>query len=633
MSWFGSSTPIVAHLDCQINEATSESIPNGELDLSTALEVTDIIRSKAIPAKQCMRALKKRIGMVYSNPNLLKLSLQLTDLCVKNGGYHFLVEVSSKEFIDYLVDFVFKVHYNLKKPDVAQNEAKKEIGDLILSLLQNWAHFFENLRQLEYTGKAYAQLIKEGYTFPESKVNGALTQGFIDSEAPPDWIDSNECMICYTPFSLMNRKHHCRSCGGVYCQTHSSHNVPLMSMGITNPVRVCDNCYTKMKSKSDGGDVGASSKKRVSRKEPLVDLEEEQLKKAIELSLKENNSTAGLRKPSKVEYDRNDPSNGEDEDKDLKMAIERSLRESGGDKKTLELQQKQQQQKHYQQQQQLQQQEEVSEFYSNILPENYSQLRSNETMVPQQSGVSPISTQGTQSQIERNMTGASNAGSEDMLTQNEEDTVNLFHSLMSKIKSSPEKQANILYDTQLADLHSKVILIRPKLNKSFREAVEKYENCIEISNKIATISRLYNQFLENKLSLVYGNHSISDGNTGYYTSPPLNSVSYEDGGQNSLPYPSRSPHNSPPLHYPSQQPTTPYPSQYPHDETRDIDQEEGITAERFPSISQFENSERMGPSYMTFSTSRPSSPPVETEEIDFGSEEAPNSSEKPLIEL
>lgn len=636
MSWFGSSAPMVANLDRQIHEATSESIPNGELDLSTALEVTDIIRSKAIPAQQCMRALKKRIGMVFNNPNLLKLSLQLTDLCVKNGGYHFLVEVSSKEFIDYLVDFVFKVHYNLKKPDVAQNEARKEIGNLILSLVRSWAHFFENLRQLEYTGKAYAQLVKEGYKFPENKINGALTQGFIDSEAPPDWIDSNECMICYAPFSLINRKHHCRSCGGVYCQTHSSHNAPLTSMGIINPVRVCDNCYAKMKSKNDGVDVDRPSRKGASRKEHPVVSEEEQLKKAIELSLKESNSTAGLRKPSKVESDGNDRSNDEDEDKALKLAIERSLRDSGGAQKTLEFQQQQQQQQQYQQQQE--QQEEASEFYSNILPENYSHLRSSETMVPQQSGVTHVSTQNRQSQIEGNITGSSNVGTEEMLTQNEEDTVNLFHSLMNKIKSSPEKQANILYDTQLADLHSKVIRIRPKLNKSFREAVEKYESCVEISNKIATISRLYNQFLENKLSLVYGNYSISDGNTGYYKSP-LNNISYEEEGQPSLPYPSRSPHNSPPLHYPTQQPqqpSTPYPSQYPHDETRDMEQEEGIT-ERFPSISQFETSEHIVPSYVTFSTSRPSSPPMDTEEVDVGGhvggDEVPNSSEKPLIEL
>lgn len=58
MSWFSGSTVPVADLELKINEATSESIPNGELDLAIALEITDLIRSKKIPPKQCMRSLK-----------------------------------------------------------------------------------------------------------------------------------------------------------------------------------------------------------------------------------------------------------------------------------------------------------------------------------------------------------------------------------------------------------------------------------------------------------------------------------------------------------------------------------------------------------------------------------------------
>lgn len=53
MSWFGrssganpASTISTVELDNKISEATSESIPNGEIELSVAFEITDIIRAK-----------------------------------------------------------------------------------------------------------------------------------------------------------------------------------------------------------------------------------------------------------------------------------------------------------------------------------------------------------------------------------------------------------------------------------------------------------------------------------------------------------------------------------------------------------------------------------------------------------
>jgi len=65
-------------------------------------------------------------------------------------------------------------------------------------------------------------------------------------EAPPPWIPDAMaplCMGCGATFSLVRRRHHCRSCGRVFCSKCSPNQVPLPRYGIDKPVRVCNRCY------------------------------------------------------------------------------------------------------------------------------------------------------------------------------------------------------------------------------------------------------------------------------------------------------------------------------------------------------------------------------------------------------
>ncbi|RLN99206.1 hypothetical protein DYB28_006035, partial [Aphanomyces astaci] len=53
---------------------------------------------------------------------------------------------------------------------------------------------------------------------------------------------ADRCYHCQALFSLVLRRHHCRRCGNVFCDTCSSSRMPLVSAGFFTPVRVCDKC-------------------------------------------------------------------------------------------------------------------------------------------------------------------------------------------------------------------------------------------------------------------------------------------------------------------------------------------------------------------------------------------------------
>jgi hypothetical protein len=54
-------------------------------------------------------------------------------------------------------------------------------------------------------------------------------------------------------------KHNCRSCGGLVCDPCATNRVPIPSIGITVPVRVCDRCYNDMGNLSSASSSMTSS--------------------------------------------------------------------------------------------------------------------------------------------------------------------------------------------------------------------------------------------------------------------------------------------------------------------------------------------------------------------------------------
>ena len=63
--------------------------------------------------------------------------------------------------------------------------------------------------------------------------------------------DAAECQSCECAFSLSRRKHHCRHCGGIFCNSCSDNTMPLPSSA--KPVRVCDACHASLLERYSSG--------------------------------------------------------------------------------------------------------------------------------------------------------------------------------------------------------------------------------------------------------------------------------------------------------------------------------------------------------------------------------------------
>ncbi|PJF18940.1 ENTH/VHS domain-containing protein [Paramicrosporidium saccamoebae] len=262
-----------SEIESLIVEATSEYLPAAQEDLGKNLEICDLIKSRQVPSKTAMRALKDRLH--HRNPNVQLLALSVRPLI---------------------------------------SLAKKS-----RDLLQQWAQLLGGEEGLQYMRAAYEQSKREGIEYPPAP--RAIPASIVTTEAPPEWTDSAVCVRCNVQFGIMLRKHHCRRCGKTFCQDCSGKEIALPELGLYDEVRVCESCFADKFTERTSTRGSKDNIPQPGSANPPDGTYEDDMEKAIRLSLQETQlpRPVAAARPKEDAYD---------EDAALAAAIAASLQET-----------------------------------------------------------------------------------------------------------------------------------------------------------------------------------------------------------------------------------------------------------------------------------------------------------------
>ena len=94
-----------------------------------------------------------------------------------------------------------------------------------LKKLTLWARYLRYDHQVNRVGYSHSHRLPSGNVF---------------------WVPDSfqrECTACLANFTFFKRRHHCRSCGLLFCSACSRRRVQLPELNYTKKVRICDKCF------------------------------------------------------------------------------------------------------------------------------------------------------------------------------------------------------------------------------------------------------------------------------------------------------------------------------------------------------------------------------------------------------
>ena len=321
-----------------------------DVDLQKALDMSDMIRSQAVTNQQAKASILKTIRQYpafnSNNKNKVLKLWQTLQIIMMNSGLNFIKNFFyNLEFLKLLQQHISTVE---EKRLTGQLEDYKDLRECLWKIYLDLKVYGNGKPIPPFTNiNRILEPLEDKNCYPPSYLVDAQDSfddlcKKLDAKTPGEWIESEYCLICNNQFGIFNRKHHCRNCGGVFCNDHSSHFIQLLDLGITERVRVCDDCYKMYTDKRTGGSGSGGKKKHKSKKNKRASYVDEQsfdedLRKAIELSLKESEEMKERQnmKPANLDEEREFQTDDEielpeeyaNEDEEFKKAIEMSIRE------------------------------------------------------------------------------------------------------------------------------------------------------------------------------------------------------------------------------------------------------------------------------------------------------------------
>ncbi|XP_044136852.1 RUN and FYVE domain-containing protein 1-like isoform X2 [Bufo gargarizans] len=199
---------------------------------TTAMEerLQDLEKSKQISEENCIK-MKTNLEVKTEN---LKQQLQKLDSQRCHLEHSLQSEREQQRTIQEELLKEKEMNKSLQNDLMKYSELKKDFDKLLLEKTQLQKLCVEQEQALQEMGIHLSQSKLKMEDIKE--VNKAL-KGHA-------WLKDDEatgCKQCNKEFSISRRKHHCRNCGDIFCNTCSSNELSLPSY--PKPVRVCDTCH------------------------------------------------------------------------------------------------------------------------------------------------------------------------------------------------------------------------------------------------------------------------------------------------------------------------------------------------------------------------------------------------------
>jgi ADP-ribosylation factor-binding protein GGA len=175
--------PAATPLQRYIQNACSPE--NYEPNLALCLEIADLINAKKGSAPR--EAAVSIVAYInHRNPNVSLLALSLLDICVKNCGYPFHLQISTKDFLNELV------RRFPERPPIRNTRVQNKILELIEEWRRTICETSKYREDLGFVRDMHRLLHLKGYQFPEVRREDAAVLNPSDNLKSAEEMESEE---------------------------------------------------------------------------------------------------------------------------------------------------------------------------------------------------------------------------------------------------------------------------------------------------------------------------------------------------------------------------------------------------------------------------------------------------------